>query len=257
MADLRRSLRAGLLVGGTALAMVGAVVLTHAALKYGNPTVYFERSSEYTARYAEADRLLKPSAYADVGAAFYAFAVAAPKPAVPGRNQKAETLEQYLAGPGGLIGLAAVAVIALLIMVAAFGRHWRIALPILTFLAGITAFYVYFNPPDAMLYSVQLRPALFVLMMLGVLSLPGSPRTAILALATVAALLGPRNLPIVLAGPYDFRVKNDLSAASELGEAVATCNHRYPGSPRCRVAVLPDRTSATANRSPGMQHPIR
>jgi hypothetical protein len=258
-ADLRGSLRTGLLVGGTAAAMVAAVVLTHAALKYGDPAVYFERSSEYTARYAEADRLLEPSAYADVGAAFFAYAVAAPKPAVPGRNQKAATFRQYLASPGGLAGLAAVTVVVLLTVVAAIGRHQRIALPILAFLAGITAFYVYFNPPDAMLYSVQLRPALFVLMTLGAFSLPSSSRTAILALAVVAALLGTRNLPVALAGPYDFRVKNDLSAtpASELGEAVATCNYRYPGSPRCRVAALPDRSSATANQFPGIQHPTR
>jgi hypothetical protein len=245
-ADLRRSLRAGLLVGGTAFTMVAAVVLTHAALKYGDPTVYFERSSEYTARYAAADRLLEPSAYADVSAVFYAFAVAAPKPAVPGRSQKAETLKQYLAGPGGLIGLAAVVVVVALALFAAFGHHWQLALPILAFLALITAFYVYFNPPDAMLYSVQLRPALFVLIMLGALSLPGSPRTAILALAAVATLLGARNLPIALTAPYDFQVKSDLreTPASELDAAVATCNYRHPGSPRCRSAALPDRSSA-------------
>jgi hypothetical protein len=110
-ADLRRSLRSGSLVGGTAVAMVGAVVLTQAALKYGDPTVYFERSSEYTARYAEADRLLEPGAYVNVGVTFYAYAVAAPKPAVPGRNQKTETFKRYLAGPGGLVGLAAAAIV--------------------------------------------------------------------------------------------------------------------------------------------------
>ena len=152
-ADLRRTLRVSLLVGGTAFAMVAAVVLTHAALKYGDPAVYFERSSEYAARYADADRLLEPSAYADVGATFFAYAVAAPKPAVPGRDQKAKYFKHYLAGPGGLIGLAAVVVVAALAVFAAFGRHWRIALPVLAFLAGITAFYAYFNPPDAMLYS--------------------------------------------------------------------------------------------------------
>jgi hypothetical protein len=76
--------------------MVAAVVLTHAAQKYDNPAVYFERSSEYTARYADADRQLEPSAYADVGTAFFAYAVAAPKPAVPGRDLKARTLKNHL-----------------------------------------------------------------------------------------------------------------------------------------------------------------
>jgi hypothetical protein len=258
-ADLRRSLWVGLLVGGTAFTMVAAVVLTHAALKYGDPTVYFERSSEYTARYADAGRLLEPSAYADVGATFFAYAVAAPKPAVPGRSQKAETLEHYLAGPGGLIGLAAVVIVAALAVFAAFGRHWRIALPVLAFLAGITAFYAYFNPPDAMLYSIQLRPTLFVLMTLGALSLPGSPRMAMLALAAVAALLGARNLPIALAGPYDFRVESDLreTQTSELGEAIAVCNYRQPSSPRCRAAALQERSSTTESQSPSMQHPVQ
>jgi hypothetical protein len=37
--DPRRTLRASLLIGGRASAMVAAVVLTHAALKYGDPAV--------------------------------------------------------------------------------------------------------------------------------------------------------------------------------------------------------------------------
>ena len=41
---------------------------------------------------------------------FFAYAVAAPKPAVPSRDQKAKYFKHYLAGPGGLVGLAAVAV---------------------------------------------------------------------------------------------------------------------------------------------------
>jgi hypothetical protein len=73
----------------------------------------------------------------------------------------------------------------------------------------ITAFYIYFNPPDAMLYSIQLRPALFVLVALGALSLPGSPRAAVFALAVVVGLLGARNLPVVLTGPYDFTVETE------------------------------------------------
>ncbi len=209
LADLRRSLRAGFLVGGTALAMVAAVVLTHAALKYGDPGVYFERSSEYTARYAEADRLLEPEAYATVGAAFFAYAVAAPKPAVPGRNLTASLLKRYLAGPGGLAGLAAVVLVAALALSAVVGPYWRMAVPAVAFLAVFTAFYVYFNPPDAMLYSIQLRPALFVLVALGALSLPGSPRAAVFALAVVVGLLGARNLPVVLTGPYDFTVETE------------------------------------------------
>jgi hypothetical protein len=64
---------------------------------------------------------------------------------------------------------------------------------------------------------IQLRPALFVLLTLGAISLPGSPRMAILALAAVAALLGPRNLPIVLAGPYDFKVKTQRPASLLVG----------------------------------------
>jgi hypothetical protein len=177
---------------------------------------------------------------------------------VPSRDQKAKYFKHYLAGPGGLVGLAAVAVVTALAVFAAFGRHWRIALPALAFLVGITASYAYFNPPDAMLYSIQLRPALFVLLTLGAISLPGSPRMAILALAAVAALLGSRNLPIVLAGPYDFKVKTDLrkAKASKLGIAAATCNYRHPGSPRCRTAAPPDRPSTASSQSPGRQHVI-
>jgi hypothetical protein len=74
-----------------------------------------------------------------------------------------------------------------------------------------------------MLYSIQLRPALFLLLTLGAISLPSSPRMAIMAHAAVAALLGPRNLPIVLAGPYDFKVKTDLrkTKASKLGRLLS------------------------------------
>jgi hypothetical protein len=81
---------------------------------------------------------------------------------------------------------------------------------------------------------------------------------AILALAAVAALLGSRNLPIVLAGPYDFKVKTDLrkAKASKLGIAAATCNYRHPGSPRCRTAAPPDRPSTASSQSPGRQHVI-
>jgi hypothetical protein len=99
-ADLRRALQVSFLVGGTASVVVAAVVLTHAALKHGDPAAYFERSGEYTARYAAADRLLEPKAYADVGATFFAYAVAAPKAAVPSRDQKAKYFKHYLAGPG-------------------------------------------------------------------------------------------------------------------------------------------------------------
>ncbi len=177
---------------------------------------------------------------------------------MPSRDQKAKYFKHYLAGPGGLVGLAGVVVVTALAVFAAFGRHWRIALPVLAFLAGITTFYVYFNPPDAMLYSIQLRPALFVLMTLGAISLSGSRRMAILALAAVAALLGPRNLPIVLAGPYDFKVKTDLreTKVSKLGTAVATCNYRHPGSPRSRTAAPLDRPSTASSQSPGRQHVI-
>ena len=137
-------------------------------------------------------------------------------------------------------------VVAALALFAAFGRHWQLALPILAFLAWITAFYAYFNPPDAMLYSVQLRPALFVLMTLGALSLPGSPRMAMLALAAVATLLGARNLPIALTGslrlPGQERPPRDPGLGAR--RAVATCNYRQPGSPRCRAAALPDGSSA-------------
>jgi hypothetical protein len=258
-ADPRRALQASFLVGGTASAMVGAVVLTHAALKHGDPAAYFERSGEYTARYAAADRLLEPKAYADVGATFFAYAVAAPKSGVPSRDQKAKYFKYYLRSPGGLVGLAAVVVVATLAVFAGFGRHWRIALPVLAFLAGITAFYAYFNPPDAMLYSIQLRPALFVVLTLGALSLPGSPRVAILVLAVVVTLLGARNLPIVLAGPYDFKVMTDLrkTKASKLGSAAATCDSRHPSSPRCQAPALSDRPSAAGSRSPGVQHSIQ
>ncbi len=96
-------------------------------------------------------------------------------------------------------------------------------------------------------------------MTLGALSLPGSPRVAILALAVVVALLGARNLPIVLAGPYDFKIKTDLreTKASKLGTAAATCNYRQPGSPHSRTAAPPDRLPTASSQSPGRQHVIR
>jgi hypothetical protein len=72
---------------------------------------------------------------------------------VPSRDHKAKYFKHYLAGPGGFVGLAAVVVVTALAVFAAFGRHWRIALPALAFLVGITASYAYFNLPDAMLYS--------------------------------------------------------------------------------------------------------
>ena len=259
-ADLRRSLRVSLLVGGTAFTMVAAVVLTHAALKYGDPAVYFERSSEYAARYAAADRLLEPSAYADVSAVFFAFAVAAPKPAVPGRGQKAKYFKHYLAGPGGLVGLAAVVIVTALAVFAAFGRHWRIALPVLAFLAGITASYAYFNPPDAMLYSNSApagalrapdawRPLPARLTAYGD---PGPCCRGSLAGSLATCRLSWPAPTISRSRPTCARAK-----ASELGIAAATCNYRHPGSPRCRTAAPPDRPSTASSQSPGRQHVIR
>lgn len=206
--ELVRALRQAMVVGAMAAAMVAAVVLIHAELKHGTPGAYLARSSEYNARYADPERLLEPEAHARVGAAFFAFAIAAPEPSVPGRGLEAEDIWDYLAGPGGLAGLAAVIAVNGLAAAAILGRHRRFALPILAVLGAITIFYVYFNPPDAMLYSIQLRPVLFVLMALGALSLPLTPRRSRLVLVVLMTLLAMRNLPIALAAPYDFAVKS-------------------------------------------------
>ncbi len=257
-ADLRRTLRVSLLVGGRASAMVAAVVLTHAALKYGDPAVYFERSGEYAARYAAADRLLKPSAYADVP----------PSSPTPSRHPsppcQAATRRQ---STSSTISPARVALSASLPWSSSprsrcsppSAATGGLRCPSSPFSSGSQPS----TPTSTRLMPcstrIQLRPALFVLLTLGAISLPGSPRMAILALAAVAALLGPRNLPIVLAGPYDFKVKTDLrkAKASKLGIAAATCNYRHPGSPRCRTAAPPDRPSTASSQSPGRQHVIR
>lgn len=204
--SFRQAVVTGLRVGVTAVLLVLMVALTHATLKHGTPLAYFERSASYTDHYGEAARLLEPDLYADVASAFLAFSVAAPDPEIPSGHLDTDHLEGYLAGPGGLLALAGVLLVTALALAAMLGRHRDLAVPIAVWLLATIVFYTYFHPPAAMLYTVQTRPAFLVFVALGALALP-SRRLRVAALLALAFLLGARNLPIVLTGPFGFELK--------------------------------------------------
>jgi len=198
----RRALWVGLVVGAVAVLVTGGVLFTYGWLKYGGPFGYAERAAGYAAGYADPSRLLDPDAWTQVLVCFFLFALASPVPAVPGRLHSSD-LPMSLADLTGVVGLAGAVLALLLALAAVLGPRWRTAMALWAWLAGMTAFHVYFNPLDAMLYSIQTQGVVVLLAALGATSL-APPRLACLLLLVIATMLAARNLPILLGGPYAF-----------------------------------------------------
>jgi hypothetical protein len=201
-ADWARAVRRGTVVAALGLLTAGTVLLGHGWLKHGSPLGYVHRAAEYGGGYADIGRLADPAAVAQVLACFLVFAVASPIEAVPARLGPTD-LRAYLGSAGGAIGLAAVGLTLTLAIAALFGRHARVAICLWAWIAAMIGFYVFFNPKDAMLYSVQTQPALLLLAALGAASVASVRASGLLLLALVI-LLAARNLPIVLQAPYAF-----------------------------------------------------
>jgi hypothetical protein len=201
---LRHAIIIGLATGTIALALVLAVVLTHSTLKWGTPWAYFTRSAGYTEHYSGLKHVTRFRYLSNVVSCFLLFAVASPINSIPGHNLNRLAAARYLEDVGGLVALAAVALILGGAAASLFGRYWRTALPLAAWIAAMAVFYTFFNPADAMLYSTQVQGVLAVLACLGFASHTRGPRTLYLLLATAVLLLALRNLPIVLLAPYGF-----------------------------------------------------
>src|SRR5215212_3254896 len=200
----RRAVSIGLPTGAIALTLVLAVVLTHSTLEWGTPWAYFTRSAGYTRHYADLEHVTRLGYLADVVSCFLLFAVASPVDVVPGNNLTRAALAGYVEDLGGLLALAAAALILGGAAASPFGRYWRTALPLAAWIAALAVFYAFFNPTDAMLYATQVQGVLTVLACLGLASHTRSPRTLYALLGTAILLLALRNLPIVLFAPYGF-----------------------------------------------------
>jgi hypothetical protein len=203
----RRAILTGLATGALGLAITLAVVLTHSTLKWGSPWAYFTRSVGYTDHYADPAPGVSLAHLADVASCFLLFSVASPTDVVPSNSLTRAAAAGYLDGPGGLLALAAAALVLGGAAASLVGRFRRTALPLAAWIAVLAAFYALFNPADALLYGTQLQGVVAVLACLGFAAHARSPRALWLLLGAAVLLLALRNLPIVLFAPYGFEFR--------------------------------------------------
>lgn len=201
--ELAWATRRAVVVAGGAVGLTGAVVGIHSLLKWGSVGAYFTRSSGYTASYGDVGRIVDVGSLLDVLCAFLLFAMAAPVSAVPGKLGH-EAARFYLDGPTGWIGMAIVGACLSCAAASLAGRWWRVALPLAAWITALGLFYAFFNPVDAMLYSIQAQAALAVLVVLGIVTMVARPWARCGVILALALLLGTHNLPVVLTAPYGF-----------------------------------------------------
>jgi hypothetical protein len=75
----------------------------------------------------------------------------------------------------------------------------------------LAAFYTFFFPIAAILYSAQVQAALILMASFGVATIARNSKVARAMLAALALLLVVRNVPVVLFGPYGFEFRYDQS----------------------------------------------
>jgi hypothetical protein len=190
----RRAAAAALIVGGIALAMVGAAALAYGLIHRGAAAGGFAGGHDYLDRYAAAGRLLVLGDYVDVLSCFLLFGVATPAAIAVG-PLTARAAGGYLGHATGLLGAVGAVVLCGLAAAGTLGPQRRIVLPLAAWLLSLTAFYVYFKPSHAMVYGVQAQPALAIMAALGAGAVLRRPRPIAATLAVILVMVAACNLP--------------------------------------------------------------
>jgi hypothetical protein len=185
----------GLALGALNLTVTAACFVAVNALIYG--TQFYLNYATDNERYGRVEHLASVDAIGLVLAGFYLYSAVSPRRQLTHHLTLGDA-SGYLDSAAGAALLVVYVGLTLMALARALRSRDPVILGVLFWLAPMTGFYVYFNPPGVMLYAVQVLPALLLIWAHALAGIETRPRTR-LALAVFTVLLMLRNIPAVYA----------------------------------------------------------
>jgi len=173
-----------------------ALVVCGVPYLYVHGMGYVEFVSDYTNQWASLGNLLEVDKYAMVGVGFFLYSVVTPLTSLT-KVVTLNDLAGYLSDPLTLVTLIAYIAFVILASGRAIRDSDRLVIPVIAWTGVMLLFFVYFNPPEALLYSSQILFPLALLAARGlaVMSLADKFKTGLVA--CFAILLALNNIPVL------------------------------------------------------------
>lgn len=175
---------------------VGVVAGVNLAI-YGAEIFLFWRG--YSSSWASPLNWLNPHYAATVLVDFFVFSIATPVPYLPFALGWLDWPRYWHTPLGALLSLL-VPVAVLGGLVVALRKKQAFDLAVLAWVGVMTAFYIYFNPLEAMLYASQILAALVIVLAGAFQQAPGTPRVRRAILLAFVLALAVHNVPALWAG---------------------------------------------------------
>jgi hypothetical protein len=189
--------RRALVFAGLSVMVAAAVFVIVNALIYGGE--FYVNYLTDNRRYGRWAHFLRPDAIGLVFAGFYLYAVVSPLRFLTHHLTLGDAAG-YADSATGIVLVTLYVVFLVLALAHALRSGDSLTKGVLLWLATMTAFYIYFNPPGVMLYTVQALPGVLLITARPLARMCAGSRVGLIGCGAFATLLILRNVPAIYAG---------------------------------------------------------